>query len=177
MWRPSRALIVLLAAWVTVGCAGTTAPPRFLRNAEASQQQSYGGWIDVTYAIGTGSSRVAGELIAVSADSLWIKHAGGGTIVPTQAVTGGQLAGYDSQWRRVEALAVLGALTTISNGAFLIVTAPAWVIGGSLAAASQSRIPLRSLPPARWTDLASFARFPQGMPAPVTLQGLSPVPR
>jgi hypothetical protein len=173
----SRALLAVIGAFLAASCATNTAPSGFLRDPSISQRDAWGGWIDVTLTESAGGERVAGELIAVTADSLWIKDATGGMIASTRNVLRGQLVGYDARWGRIGGLTFLGTLTTISNGLFLVFTAPMWMIGGSVAAAVQSRLPLQAAPPANWADLARFARFPQGMPAGITLQDLRAVLR
>lgn len=113
-----------------------------------------------------------GELIAVTPDSLWVLSPGGGDIVALPDLVGGQMVGWNSQYGNVGAAAILGTLSTISNGWFLFLTAPMWVVGGSLAAASQSRHPIiRALPP-RWMELRRFARFPQGLPPGIDFREL-----
>jgi hypothetical protein len=67
---------------------------------------------------------------------------------------------------------LLGTLSTISNGGFLIFTAPMWLIGGSLAVGGESRAPERKSPPLTWVELAPFARFPQGIPDGIALTAL-----
>jgi len=79
--------------------------------------------------------------------------------------------------RRVAVGTVLGLLSTVSNGWFLIVTGPMWLIGGSIAASGQRRVPIESVPTVRWTDVAAFARFPQGILPGVELNALQPVSR
>jgi hypothetical protein len=84
--------------------------------------------------------RLAGELIAASADSLWVMSEATVVVVPVTAVASGQLAGYDPESGQVGGAVALGAISTISNGAFLILTAPMWLIGGSIAANSQGKL-------------------------------------
>jgi hypothetical protein len=95
-------------------------------------------------------------------------------VIPTAAVKRGKLTAYAAEKGAVTTWAVLGALSTISNGGFLILTAPMWIIGGPLAVGSESRAPERKNPPLTWVELAPFARFPQGMPEGIALTALQP---
>lgn len=173
----SRWLAALGSLWWATACATHTAPDGFLPNTVEAQRQAQGGWLEVTFRGTGGLERAAGELIAVTEDSLWVIHASGGTVIPTEQVVEGQLTGYDSNHGEVAGGTVVGFLSTASNGVFLILTGPMWLIGGSVAAASQSRVPIDDVPPAKWADLAAFARFPQGMPPGVELRGLRPIQR
>ena len=67
-------------------------------------------------------------------------------------------------------------VTTISNGVFLLLTAPAWLITGLVAAGNESHAPLRDVPPLAWAELAAYARFPQGLPPGIDLAEIRPKP-
>jgi hypothetical protein len=93
-------------------------------------------------------------------------------VIPTATVKKGKLTTYAAQKDGLTAWMLLGTLSTISNGAFLIFTAPMWMIGGSLAVGGESRAPERKSPPLTWVELAPFARFPQGLPDGIALTAL-----
>ncbi|HEU5304619.1 MAG TPA: hypothetical protein VFU40_08245 [Gemmatimonadales bacterium] len=150
------------------GCATNSAPEGWLLKPTDAQSAAYGGWIELTYGM-EAKRRADGELIAVSADSVWVLGQGQALVIPTAAVAKGKLTAYAAQKGSLTAWTIAGSLATISNGAFLIFTAPMWIIGGSLAVGSESRAPERSSPPLGWGELAPFARFPQGMPAGLDL--------
>jgi len=174
--NPSSALVAVV---LLVGCATNTAPPRFLPNPVEAQTQAWGGWIEISYVENGAQRRAEGELIAVTRDSVWVlgTDGGAGAVVPTTQVRSGQLTAYDAQGGKVAGAAFLGTVSTISNGAFLILTAPLWIITGSVAASHQTHAPERSFPPLLWSELAAFARFPQGMPAGLRLGDLRPKAR
>lgn len=158
-----------------LACAANPAPSGFLPSPSEAVRDVYGGWIEVTVAVGRHDSTVAGELIAVRADSVWILPENGGvTALATTAVKRGRLAHYSSGAGAVSGFSALGTVTTISNGAFLIFTAPAWIITGVVAASNESRAPLRDVPPLGWADLAAYARFPQGLPPGIDLAEIRP---
>jgi hypothetical protein len=153
-------------------CAGhTTAPKGWLPKPQEAQQSAYGGWIELTYLEGTPAREISGELIAVSADSVWVLTEDQGLVIPTAAVRKGKLAGYAA--RSLAPWTLAGTLSTASNGAFLIFTMPMWIIGGTLANRSESGASARKTPPLQWAELAPFARFPQGFPEGLELSGLS----
>jgi hypothetical protein len=167
-------MALVLASWMGVACAGHSAPDGFLPNKVEAQNQAFGGWVDLTFLSEQADRNLAGELIAVTEDSLWVMDGSMVVAVPVTSVASGELAGYDSESGQVGGAVALGVISTISNGFFLVFTAPMWLIGGSMAANSQGKVGLDDLPPMRWADLAKFARFPQGIPASLDLRHLRP---
>ena len=165
-------------SWMSLGvavactaCAGNTAPKGWLPKPTEAQAAAYGGWIELTYAESE-ERHTDGELIAVSADSVWVLSGNQGLVIPTATVKKGKLTAYAAQKNGLTAWMLLGTLSTISNGGFLIFTAPMWLIGGSLAVGGESRAPERKSPPLTWVELAPFARFPQGIPEGIALTAL-----
>lgn len=167
-----RRLIVILAGLAGSGCAVSTAPHGYLPAPAQAAREVRGGWVEVDRYGSDGTTRLEGELIAVTADSLWILDASGLSSVPTDVVGGGQLTWYDSEAGRVAGLSLLGTVSTASNGVFLVFTAPMWIIGGSIASGVQSQLPRERIPAGSWAELAAYARFPAGMPPGVELRGL-----
>lgn len=154
------------------GCASNTAPKNWLPKPQEAQSAAYGGWIELSYREGQGERSTDGELIAVTADSVWVLNESRGIVVPTASVKKGKLTAYAAEKGRMATWAVLGAVATLSNGAVLLLTAPMWIIGGSLATGAESRAPVRESPPLSWVALAPFARFPQGLPDGIELTAL-----
>lgn len=175
-YRSSAGAVAVTALWMAAACTSNTAPPGFLPEPAQAGSDVYGSWMDVTVDGVDGRERIRGELLAVDPDTAWILSASGVRRFPTRAVVDGQLVAYDSAVGDVSGAVLLGVLSTVSNGAFLILTAPMWAIGGSIAAGSQSRLPLETLPAASET-LAPFARFPGGMPPGLDTSVLRPRPR
>ena len=155
-----------------VACASNTAPKGWLPTPTEAQSTAYGGWIELAY--DQPERRADGELIAVSAESVWVLTGSQGLVIPTAGVKKGKLTAYAAQKGGLSAWTVLGTISTLSNGGFLIFTAPMWMIGGSLAVGGESRAPERQHPPLAWVELAPFARFPQGLPQGVELTSLEP---
>ena len=165
-------------SWMSLGvavactaCASNTAPKGWLPKPIEAQAAAYGGWIELTYAESE-ERHTDGELIAVSAESVWVLSGSQGLVIPTATVKKGKLTAYAAQKNGLTAWMLLGTLSTISNGGFLIFTAPMWLIGGSLAVGGESRAPERKSPPLTWVELAPFARFPQGLPEGIALTAL-----
>lgn len=156
---------VLTAALLLLACATTHAPTGWLPQAPDTQSEAYGGWIDIKYSNGRAAeAELSGELIAIGRDSLFIANEGLQAIALTD-VNSARLTIYNSNAGIVGVLAVLGTLSTISNGAFLLFSAPLWILGGSIAAVKRSRQPVIDYPKQDWQQFVPFARFPQGLPA------------
>ena len=161
----------VIAALLTTACAGNPAPEGFLPSRVEAQSSPYGGWMELELA---NKQRVAGELLAVTPDSVWVLTAQGGRVIATRAVMNGKLTAYQSQAGAISGWTALGVLSTASNGVVLVITAPLWILTGTVAASNDSHDPVMHVPRPYWTQLAPFARFPQGMPAGA-LQSLKPL--
>lgn len=176
--RGARRMLAALVLLPMLGCASNSAPSGFLPAPAESQSESYGGWIELEVAVGKKDPRrVEGELLAVTESEVWVAGDSGGVAVATASVKHGHLTGYRSSEGAIAGYAVLGTLSTASNGWLLVFTAPLWIITGSVAAGSESRQPVRNTPPLKWPELAAWARFPQGMPEGVDLAALKPKPK
>jgi hypothetical protein len=115
------------------------------------------------------SSIARGELLSVEPDTLFLIH--GDTLcaigkddvrevkafLQAYPVSSGEVAGWTT----------LGTLSTISNGFGLMLTAPLWIITGTVTgimAASRANNGDYHYPEDPWPGLRKFARFPQGLP-------------
>jgi len=169
---------VLTALLLAAACAYNPAPEGFLPGPSEAAHDVYGAWIEVWVpVVGRRDTTIAGELIAVSADTLWIlPDTSRVAAVPTRAVRNGQVARYRSGAGSVAGFTALGIVSTLSNGAFLLLTAPAWLITGIVASSNEAHAPLRDVPPLAWAQLAAYARFPQGLPPGIDLGEIRPRP-
>lgn len=159
--RPSRLVPVLLAG--AAACAGNPAPSGWLAPAREAREDPYGAWVVLSR---EPAPQVAGELLAVERDSIYVLTPAGEVVaVSPFGVRRATVAFYDAQWGGLAAWTILGALSTASNGYFLVLTFPLWTVGGSLITGGQSRAPLRTLRRGdAWEAVRRYARFPQGLP-------------
>ena len=161
-------LVATLGTFAVTGCVGTAGPSTLPTPIQAGSSV-FGGWVELML---RDSASVSGELIAVAPDTLWILNSAGGRPVPRAAIRSGRVIGYNSGASGLLALAVLGPLTTISNGYALIFTFPAWVITGAIATHAQRGKPILELTVVNWPKLHQYARFPQGMPKGILVEQL-----
>lgn len=162
---------------LAAACAGNPGPEGFLPSPKDAVRDLYGGWIELTIPAGRHDDRVSEELIAARADSVWILGDTGRVMaVATSTVKEGRLVRYRSEAGAVMGYTALGMVSTLSNGFFLIFTAPAWLITGIVSSSAESGAPISNTPPLAWADLAAYARFPEGLPPGIDLAEIRPKP-
>ncbi len=174
MWSIKRAArgAGVTAALLVAGCASNSAPSGFLPSPEEAQTSGYGAWIELRSQDASGERATEGELLAVTADTVWVLSRSGAVALPTSAVAQCKLTAWQSGAGAIAVWTGVGVLSTISNGLFLVFTAPLWIITGTVAGSSESHAPQHKVPPFGWAELAEFARFPQGIPPKLALNTL-----
>lgn len=158
------AIGIIVVTPLLAGCAGTGAPRGWLSTAAEAQKESKGAWIKIEYLSGASKRPIQGEFFAVNTETVYVGTAAGLIAIPLSDIKKARLATYDSQYRKLSVWTLLGSLSTASHGWGLFLSAPVWIIGGSLAAAAQSHKPIESFPDSDWNELKKFARFPHGLP-------------
>lgn len=178
-------VLSLLAAGCLAGCASTQAPRGYLLSASDVEQTSYGAWA-IVRPVTDETSGWEGELIAVYPDSLFVLSTERLLVVPRDEVSEVTLNLYRTRHGTFAAWTILGALSTGSHGIGLIISAPVWIIWGSITTAAVSREPILKCSLRRsqrassgthgvgWDDLSKFARFPQGLPEIMNRASLKP---
>jgi hypothetical protein len=149
-----------------ISCATTNAPKRWLSGPEEAGLDAYGGWIDVK----SQQCRISGELIAVIKDTVFVidtvLHA-----VVSKDILSARLVTYNAG--NMGGLVAFGTLSTVSNGFYLLLTAPMWLILGSTAAIYRSYEPIIDYPQKSIEFFKPFARYPQGFPANLDRHSIS----
>ena len=176
-------MLMFFALIHVAGCASTSAPKGWLSPPSDAQSEGFGGWISVEMgqtnrpnkrSLRTATMRVRGELIAVNPNQLFVLTSQGLISVSASSISRMKLTPHDVKegwW------VGLGALSTLSHGAWLVFTLPSWIIGGLIAKrnashASQLNYPVKS----SWDEFPNYARFPQGLPESIDAQSLKPKP-
>lgn len=173
MRRSLLSLVPLLA-----GCLTTPGPQLLHPRPEEAGKTIHGAWL-MLHVVGRKDSVLAdGELLAASAESLWVLTSAGVTAIPTQRIGGGQLVRYEPEVGEVWTFAALGAVSTLSHGLVLILSAPLWGLSGLGAASAQYDNGVVTMTPqTNFADLRAWARFPQGIPPGVDRAVLVGAPR
>ena len=179
-------LVTCLAlAILSISCASSNAPRSWLPPPADVPSSPLGAWIEVLIvearAEGTKERKVRlwseGEFLAVGADSVHVLTARGVESIPLSHVHHARVALYQSQTGKGALVTAAGVLSTASNGVVLILTAPVWIIAGSVTAGAVSREPLHDVPSKSWREVSIYARFPQGLPADFDAAGIRFDPR
>lgn len=147
---------------VTMACAYSPSPPGWLPTPAQTPSDVYGSWIVVTL---SNDSTIAGEFLAYERDTVWVLRQD--SVVRAENVTllkNAQIWRYDSQVGHTAFLTLLGSLSTVSNGAFLIFTMPMWIITGTVTAAKDSKAPRIDPAHGGWDAARIHARYPAGLP-------------
>jgi hypothetical protein len=167
---------MVLAAWLG-GCATNPAPRAYRVSSDDYPRNPMGSWVQVS---GDQFSR-SGELIAVGDNGLFltlgdrqarrIEHL---TFVRFADAREIRVYAHDTG-NGIAALTMLGVLSTLSHGFVLILSAPTWVLSGSVANAAAGYAGHYTYKNAEVARLMRFARFPQGLP-PSWLPTPTPTP-
>lgn len=174
--RSVRAVALALSV-STAACAANPAPRGWLRAPRDTQVDTRGGWITLNYRDGSRVLALSGELIAVSDGRVHVLTEVGLRDVPEGAVKEAVVIGYRTGAGGAFAWAGLGALSTLSHGGFLLLTAPLWLVAGGLASASEERAGRHEYPREPLAVFHAYARFPQGMPPDVDAASLGTAAR
>jgi hypothetical protein len=157
------------------------APRGWLSTPEVAQAEAYGGWMRAEVRSGAVRSIAEGELIAVSPDSLYVLVGAAGLMaLPTKGVVNAVVETYDSRAGLLGVWMLLGTASTVSNGVGLILTAPMWLLFGTIGiskATGAAQVQRSGSSIGDWAALQKFARFPQGLPPDLDRARLRPKPR
>jgi len=132
-------------------------------------------------------TELAGELMAVSAESLWVARDSEIVSVPllelrrVQVRRAERLGGKAMRYSAIVGLVTGGALSAAcsqvegaSCGGVLPVVFASWMLWGALSASSVESSAKFGVEAGDWERLRLYARFPQGLPDNFPRRGLSP---
>ena len=174
---PKRLASFLLALNLFFGCATTSAPVKWLPDANDAGRYPYGGWIELSTSPDK-ELNVIGELLAISDGRVYVLAASEKvSVVSSDMVTYAKLTPIDMQARKIGNWVLIELVINfpivpwltgyegISGHGFLyILSAPVWILAGILSASVESRGIQIDMLEDQWEDFAGYARFPQGMP-------------
>jgi len=165
------------------GCATTYAPSGWLPDTDEIQKEAYGGWMtlfvnpdslnDEDYYLQYDVEFISSDKnnVYLLADSLYI--------IPKEKIDSGVLEIDDKNSLEYGLWTFGGTLATISNGAYLIFTAPIWLLVGIPSATGESYRDRYEYEKGKtdtlyWEDIQKYARFPQGLNNEIDLRALIP---
>jgi hypothetical protein len=162
-----------------IGCASRLAPDNWLSTPEQARTEAYGAWVYIEYAPVSRVLLAEGELLAIDSDSLFVLSHSGLIAIASDQLVMLKLDAYESNSEQLASWTVLGTISTLSHGLFLVATAPGWILLGSAATAAQSYNPREEYnsridPKLELISLRKYARFPAGLPAWVREHAVKP---
>ncbi|HET6149786.1 MAG TPA: hypothetical protein VFH68_19765 [Polyangia bacterium] len=164
--RPLATALAVALACLTAGCASDPIPQAQRPTEEDAITSGFGSFI---YVVDSSGEPHAGELIDVLPGRLSIFDGGRIEMLPRERVTSALLLVHRTHENAYTLWTVLGTLSTVTHGFFLVFSAPIWISTGVATAISEHRRARLTYPdPARWEDLRPYARFPQGLPPGIT---------
>ena len=134
------------------------------------------------------ASALKGELIAVRADSLWIRHDAGVRSMALGDLDRVRVRHHGFTFGKAMLIAAIGGLVTggaltaacssISDdcGGVFVGMMTSWLAIGAIAGAASSGSAYRSLEPLSYEALQPYARYPQGLPPGVPYDGQPTTP-
>ena len=175
---PGRKTLLLLAASLLLpACVTFRAPRGWLASAEVEAQQAYGGWMSIWLNQTGGPPELEGELLVIDSDTAWVLTLGG-EVLPfaTGDILKARLEIYDPGLAKIRLVVFVGILSTISHGMAVMLTMPAWVLGGWLIDWSAARSAVVDVQKTPWENLKVHARYPQGLPPGFKSEMIDPKP-
>lgn len=157
----------------------------------AQDRESPGEGYQVQLRLNQESARaVNGELVAVGADSLWIRQDDGVRSMALGDLDGVRVRHHGFTFGKAMLIATIGGLVTgaamtaacssidgsDSCGGVFIGMMGSWLAIGAIAGAASSSSAYRSLEPVSYQALQPYARYPQGLPPGVTYDGAPTIP-
>jgi hypothetical protein len=166
--------IILCLVILAGACTGVRAPGESVPKRKALETDAFGGWI----IINPGSPEVLmGELISHTDESVFIMTNVRLEEIAKSQIDSARLIMYNTQALEYSLWTTLGSLSTLSNGYFLAFTFPMWLVTGiPVSTGEVRRQNYLDYPETGWSEIAKFARFPQGMPAGINPLSLWPRP-
>lgn len=171
----------LFSLFIIAGCAASQAPTNWLPGTENYPGNSFGGWMTIVTSveINNGKERFfqyGGEFISQDEDNVYILY---DTVymISKRDIKKVILELVEKSTTGFGLWTLGGTVATLSNGYFLVITAPLWLIAGTEAAVGESTRDLyESDNPDLlfWNNVMKFARFPQGFPTNINLSKLKP---
>ena len=169
--RANNLIIVAALCLLPCGCATTSAPKDWLSTPQQMQWNVHGGWLEL-YTM-TPETRIAGELLAVSPDSVAVLTGDGFVMIALQNVSRAKLTAYHFDHAPHWYWTLGGFASCATHGYWAVFTGPLWLLTGSVVSVASSYAPQEYMSASRgWEDASLWARFPAGLPETLNRSGL-----
>jgi hypothetical protein len=173
--------LLSISSVILIGCATSYAPDNYLPDTEDIPQVVYGGWLTIITAPDISHPdekwmQYSGEFIS-SEDSIVYLLYDSLYQIPKSKITESTLELDEKNSTAYGLWVFAGTVSTISNGKFLIFTAPLWLLAGIPASVGESvrdRYEMEEPTQEYWDSIKIFARFPQGV-TDIDLSSIKPI--
>lgn len=170
-----RFSFLFIAGIIISGCAHSYAPRRWLPDTDQIQTEAYGGWLSIEYKTeGEETEKVKGEYITSDSENVYLLY-DSLEVIPRYKITEAVLEIDDKNTSQYSGWTVLGTVSTLSHGWFLVFTMPTWLTTGIIATSGESyrdRYSADDPTNEYWDHIIKFARFPQGLPKNINPKSL-----
>jgi hypothetical protein len=157
----SGAAALAVAGVLSGSCAGWRVP----NSERAAQEEAITGGKGARACLRLSSgAEVRGELISAEGVYIWLLRDDGRLVnFPVESVRDASLGVFQTREAELTAWTIVGALSTVSHGAYIIFSLPLWLLVGIPSAYVESRRGFIAYPQYSWQVLGRYARFPQGL--------------
>jgi hypothetical protein len=162
--------LLLFSFTILIGCAATFAPDDWLPETDEVPENVYGGWITLITepdSLNTEEHwmQYSGEFISLDDENIYLLF-DSVYQVPKRKIRNSILELDGKNTTGYGLWVFVGTIATISNGYYLMITAPLWLFFGIPAVVGESsRDKYETEEPSEeyWESIRKFARFPQGV--------------
>lgn len=160
---PGKQIYIFSLLILFSGCFTSNAPKYWLPRIDQVQQNALGAWIELRERDPMRDQQIEGEFLSVENNSVYVLTMSGMRAIYIPSIDDAKIFLWD--YHSGNAIwTLLGTLSTLTHGFWLLITAPVWIITGSIVSINESRAPTYSYPQYHWDELKQYARFPQGLP-------------
>ncbi len=171
--RINQTVIFSVMVLLMAGCISLPGPKNWVPSIEEVQQDVYGAWTILELTSESNNKPMEGELIAVQQGTLYLLLENTLLEIPINQINKAVLTSYDDRGI-ISMWATLGFFSTLSHGAFLIFSAPIWLISGIVNSNAATTSGIHKFENNNLSNMKKYARFPQGIPEGLDIHSLKP---
>lgn len=171
---------IIISFLFILGCASTYAPEAYLPETEDVQRETYGGWITLVTAPDSLAPeenwmQYSGEFISMDEENIYLLY-DSLYLIPKKKIYSSVIEIDEKNSTTFGFWTAGGIASTVTNGVFLIITAPLWLLAGIPTTVGESvrdRYEAEYPDDGYWESIMKFSRFPQGI-TDIDLKNLRP---
>ena len=155
---------------LSLNCATTSAPAGWLPDKTKSEKDAFGGWATLET---KHREIVRGELIAVNDSGIYVLPDNDLLFVEIDSVQTIKIGKYEDG-NTIAGWAAFGTFSTLSHGFVLLISAPVWILSGTLISADYASQKVMFYPDSSLESLRVYSRFPQGLSESINRKEIKP---